>query len=611
MDPAVSLPTSPSSTHSHKRSWPSARPTSVTDSLGSLPSSHASSPLQSHPSGSWSAATPSRASADYSHQSFVLSQASSPHEFPAASSPLDPHSSPFAQSPQPPEWNSLNHLQQAYFSIASRGNSETGHHGTSSPLPSPGLIPSDAIPYFGQPYQGMPFAPPSDAHTLQQHQWSNSYALPVSAPLEPSSRGDSSKLTLQYPPGAPYQPGRARPSASSNAVNSPRHHIPESSAGSGTEKGPIASGKKSWASNATSSHTRAAPTPMVPAQLNTASLGVPQGTYETTIRALGQAPGNLPMTVSTHTMSSYPVPPSLWMSPVATSPFSPSTATELNRARRFITSPNASFAQSQLDPSLPSASTVRSASGLSAFHGTSITSKTSAPPTRSPSIISDILTDDLFAGVSSKAAAELVAATQNVTLSSSFPSPILSGGSPVESVGSHHSNQDEADPEQMAKEDPLATKVWKMFSRTKASLPHAQRMENLTWRMMALALRKKREEDKREEGLKLERIKLEKEQQERTLQQQQQQPPPLDSKEGVRAEEKRDKNETGKADGAASGVKVEQLKGFPEEVKDAEETVEGDEVRGRRVDKGKGRITKIVGFGVEGDQDDDGCVFWP
>jgi len=34
-----------------------------------------------------------------------------------------------------------------------------------------------------------------------------------------------------------------------------------------------------------------------------------------------------------------------------------------------------------------------------------------------------------------------------------------------------------------------------MYARTKASLPHAQRMENLTWRMMALALRKKREED--------------------------------------------------------------------------------------------------------------------
>ncbi|KAF7782530.1 transcriptional regulator family: GATA type zinc finger [Agaricus bisporus var. burnettii] len=49
----------------------------------------------------------------------------------------------------------------------------------------------------------------------------------------------------------------------------------------------------------------------------------------------------------------------------------------------------------------------------------------------------------------------------------------------------------------MAKEDPLATQVWKMYARQKAQLPHAQRMENLTWRMMALALKKKKDEEAR------------------------------------------------------------------------------------------------------------------
>jgi GATA-binding protein len=34
-----------------------------------------------------------------------------------------------------------------------------------------------------------------------------------------------------------------------------------------------------------------------------------------------------------------------------------------------------------------------------------------------------------------------------------------------------------------------------MFARTKERLPHTQRMENLTWRMMALALKKKKDED--------------------------------------------------------------------------------------------------------------------
>lgn len=34
-----------------------------------------------------------------------------------------------------------------------------------------------------------------------------------------------------------------------------------------------------------------------------------------------------------------------------------------------------------------------------------------------------------------------------------------------------------------------------MFARTKANLPHAQRVENITWRMMALALKKKKEQE--------------------------------------------------------------------------------------------------------------------
>ncbi|KAI6046152.1 hypothetical protein EDC04DRAFT_1877093 [Pisolithus marmoratus] len=34
-----------------------------------------------------------------------------------------------------------------------------------------------------------------------------------------------------------------------------------------------------------------------------------------------------------------------------------------------------------------------------------------------------------------------------------------------------------------------------MYTRTKAHLPHAQRMENITWRMMALALRRKKDEE--------------------------------------------------------------------------------------------------------------------
>lgn len=46
----------------------------------------------------------------------------------------------------------------------------------------------------------------------------------------------------------------------------------------------------------------------------------------------------------------------------------------------------------------------------------------------------------------------------------------------------------------MAKEDPLATQIWRMYAKHREQLPNAARMENLTWRMMSLTLRKRRDE---------------------------------------------------------------------------------------------------------------------
>ncbi|KAK6526653.1 hypothetical protein TWF281_009858 [Arthrobotrys megalospora] len=42
----------------------------------------------------------------------------------------------------------------------------------------------------------------------------------------------------------------------------------------------------------------------------------------------------------------------------------------------------------------------------------------------------------------------------------------------------------------MQKQDPLATQIWKLYSRTRTSLPNQERMENLTWRMMSMTLRR-------------------------------------------------------------------------------------------------------------------------
>ncbi|KAG6027181.1 hypothetical protein E4U19_002152 [Claviceps sp. Clav32 group G5] len=44
--------------------------------------------------------------------------------------------------------------------------------------------------------------------------------------------------------------------------------------------------------------------------------------------------------------------------------------------------------------------------------------------------------------------------------------------------------------DQLRRDDPLATQVWKFFNRAKQQLPNQERLENLTWRMMALNMRK-------------------------------------------------------------------------------------------------------------------------
>lgn len=55
---------------------------------------------------------------------------------------------------------------------------------------------------------------------------------------------------------------------------------------------------------------------------------------------------------------------------------------------------------------------------------------------------------------------------------------------------------DELDsPDEMQKKDPLATQIWRLYSKTKKQLPNQERMENLTWRMMAMSLRKRKQEE--------------------------------------------------------------------------------------------------------------------
>jgi GATA-binding protein len=50
-------------------------------------------------------------------------------------------------------------------------------------------------------------------------------------------------------------------------------------------------------------------------------------------------------------------------------------------------------------------------------------------------------------------------------------------------------------PEELQRLDPLATQVWRFFTKTKQLLPAQERMENLTWRMMHMNLRRRRQQE--------------------------------------------------------------------------------------------------------------------
>ncbi|KAJ3501505.1 hypothetical protein NMY22_g18906 [Coprinellus aureogranulatus] len=130
-------------------------------------------------------------------------------------------------------------------------------------------------------------------------------------------------------------------------------------------------------------------------------------------------------------------------------------------------------------------------------------------------------------------------------------SPILN-----HSEGSSETTEDVSS---LAKEDPLATQVWKMYAKTKANLPNQQRMENLTWRMMALALKKKERDEKEKE--KEDKFKQE-------------------SKEKAKREHEK---EFGRSTSSEDQKPQQQLD-------DA-----GVGERGRRIDKGKPRV-RVVGF---------------
>jgi len=50
----------------------------------------------------------------------------------------------------------------------------------------------------------------------------------------------------------------------------------------------------------------------------------------------------------------------------------------------------------------------------------------------------------------------------------------------------------------MQKKDPLGIQIWRLYSKTKNQLPNQERMDNLSWRMMSMNLRKEQERAREE-----------------------------------------------------------------------------------------------------------------
>ena len=80
------------------------------------------------------------------------------------------------------------------------------------------------------------------------------------------------------------------------------------------------------------------------------------------------------------------------------------------------------------------------------------------------------------------------AARQGVLASSIFPSLKNDAHEP-----------DMESPEEMQRNDPLGTQIWKLYSKARTQLPNAERMENLTWRMMAMKMRGAAERERERE----------------------------------------------------------------------------------------------------------------
>lgn len=136
----------------------------------------------------------------------------------------------------------------------------------------------------------------------------------------------------------------------------------------------------------------------------------------------------------------------------------------------------------------------RSPSGANTARYGSMTTLTAANAPQAPNIVTDILNDDFFTAVQPSTTPGLTPgvasgfSTSRRTSQSGHESSLVSPhmASPTASV----LPDSNIGPDALAEKDPLAAQVWKAYAKAKNTLPNGPRMENLTWRMMHMNLKK-------------------------------------------------------------------------------------------------------------------------
>ncbi|KAH8119342.1 hypothetical protein DFH11DRAFT_1502059 [Phellopilus nigrolimitatus] len=515
-----------------KRSWPSVdrpsvdtvlsnnQPTSIPTSSPHPSSSVASTPSSSYPSSPWSQP------AANSFQSMPF--AYYPDGGHASSHPSQT-AQPNSQLNSSIDWSSIlsSPLDPAMFAALDAGGA------LGPPLVKPSFPPS--LPHSQPVGPSIPSSTVSSLGSHSQHAIRDPWPATMSPPYSPSFLSNSQ---------------RTSPSLS-----------PQSADGLSHFKG-----------KATATQTSVGMHPYAPMQSRSSEHSSASGSQRSSDRHRSEQKGfvNLHKVVNRPSIASrrsgYPssgerahvnLPPTLWMSPVNPNPASAShLPSSTYPALSQLTMPSGP-SMPNIDTTPSSASSSRPSSSPFISGSASTIPTSAATDVKSPTFYSDILADNLFRNKASK-----------------FPSPTTNGRGSPDLAALGLDNLD-ADPEKMAEKDPLAAQVWRMYARTKASLPHAQRMENLTWRMMTLALKKSKEEEARASA------------------------PNQEGRTGAAQDEKKPDAST-----KATGAKVSIL--APSQIKTE------PEARGRRPDKTATPV-RVVGFegkSQDGEEDEDLAMDW-